>query len=235
MTNKIQKTISPKTQDQLKLSANQLPLPDTESIKKICDLYLKTHNQKHQDDKYAPVKNVLMLLGRGAIITAAILAPKTARRLSTLVRQTSDWDDWKHFNTSYLQRTLKRLESQKLVEVEYKESESQVKLTQNGHRKILKYSLDNLEINPPKHWDGKWRIIFYDIPKDHHHTRDVIRNTLNQLGFYKLQESVYIYPYSCFDQIEFLRQYYFLGSKIQYMLVEYIENHEAYKTYFNLS
>lgn len=109
-----------------------------------------------------------------------------------------------------------------------------IKLTRSGKRKILQYSLQTLSIPKPKNWDGLWRVVLYDIPKDKHHTRDLLRQTIRRLGFYPLQESVYLFPYPCFDEIDYLRQYYFLDIKVQYLLVKQIENDMAYRTYFNL-
>ena len=214
---------------------NDLPLPSDQTIKNLSDILLKQFNQKQTQQKYAPVSQVLTLLGRGAVLGAAILAPKTASYLLPLVKNSSDWDEWKHYNISYLKRTIWRLEKAKQVEITFEKGKERVFLTQNGKRKILRYSIDSLAIEKPKHWDDKWRLVLYDIPDDHSHTRDFFREILRGLGFYCVQESVYIFPYPCFDQIEFLRQFYFLKVKVQYMLVDHIENDDAFKDYFGLS
>lgn len=128
-----------------------------------------------------------------------------------------------------------RLEQQKQVKRVMKNNQEVISLTHHGKRKILQYSLEDLEIDKPKHWDGKWRLVLYDIPSTKRSLTDRIRQILMNLGFYQIQRSVYVFPYSCFDQIEFIRQYYHLSDRIQYMLIEKIESDEAYKTYFGLS
>lgn len=205
------------------------------SIIKICKILTKQFEREERISKYAKVKEVLALLGKGAILTAAILAPKSATILSPLIRESSSWDEWKQFNISYLKRTLKRLEQQKQVEVVEENGQRVICLTKNGKRKILKYSVDTITVEKPKKWDGKWRLVIYDIPSSKRHLSELIKETLKTFGFYQLQKSVYIFPYPCFDQIEFLREYYGLGSNIQYMLVKQIENDSPYKTYFALS
>lgn len=212
--------------------ANNL-LPDT-SIEKICTILTKQFEKGKQESKYARVKQVLALLGKGTLLLAAFLAPKSATIFLPLVKESSDWDTWKQFNPSYLKRTLKRLERQKEVETSVENGRQIIRLTKNGKRKILKYSLDSIFIDKPKKWDGKWRLVLYDIPSGDRKISEFVRETLKRLGFYQIQESVYILPYACFNQIEFLRQYCGLGNKVQYMLVEDIENDSAYKTYFGL-
>ncbi len=44
-------------------------------------------------------------------------------------------------------------------------------------------------------WDGKWRMVFFDIPEDKRQYRDYLRNTLKLIGFKKVQGSVWIYPH----------------------------------------
>lgn len=211
-----------------------LPLPSDTAIQKIAIVLERQQQDKERSARYAPIQEVLAMLGRGALLTGAILAPKSIANLAPLLMRSPNWDEWKHYNMSYLRRTLKELEKQKHVEIQILNDQEVVALTNHGKRKILHYSLDAMTIKKPKTWDGLWRVVIYDIPKDKNSSRDVFRETLMRLGFYKLQESVYLLPYPCFDEIEFIRQYYFLGIKVQYLLVQHIENDGVYRAYFAL-
>ena len=44
-------------------------------------------------------------------------------------------------------------------------------------------------------WDGKWRIIFFDVPEKKRHYRDYLRTILKTIGFKEFQKSIWIYPY----------------------------------------
>lgn len=220
-----------RTRKKIELSVS---LPSDDHIATLCSLLLSEYEKKTKEKRYAPVREVLAFLGSGAVLTGAILAPKAASFLYSLIRESPDWDTWKHYNTSYLQRTLKRLEKQKEVEISVENGTAVVKLTKNGKRKILKYNIDQLEIPKPMTWDLHWRLVLYDVPVSQHDLGELIRQALRSIGFYPIQKSVYLYPYPCFDQVEFLREYYGLGTSFQYMLVKKIEHDEAYKTYFKL-
>lgn len=59
-------------------------------------------------------------------------------------------------------------------------------------------------INKTKHkWDGKWRIIFFDIPEKKRRYRDELRSMLKIIGFKEFQKSIWIYPHKV---PEFLRE-----------------------------
>lgn len=109
-----------------------------------------------------------------------------------------------------------------------------ITISQAGKRRILEYSIDELKIAKQKRWDRKWRIVIYDIPKRNKSLQEVVREVLKNLGFYPIQESVYIIPYPCYKEIEFLRTYYNLSPFIKYLLVEKLEDDTTYKIYFGL-
>ncbi|MEX2090705.1 MAG: CRISPR-associated endonuclease Cas2 [Candidatus Paceibacterota bacterium] len=50
-------------------------------------------------------------------------------------------------------------------------------------------------------WDGKWRIVIFDIPEELHKKRNYLRSKLKNLGFHMLQKSVFIIPYPCEEEL----------------------------------
>jgi DNA-binding PadR family transcriptional regulator len=210
-------------------------LPKESQLAKIASLLTEKFTREENERKWAKTKQILTLLTKGTFLTMSLIAPKTASATHHLLQEEKDWNTWKRFNPSYLRQTLKRLEKQKAVEIVEENGMQVVKLTSKGKRRILKYAISELEVKKPKTWDRKWRLVIYDISNSQKQLQVLIRETLKNLGFFAMQESVYIYPFPCFDEIEFLREYYGLGSQIQYLLVEEIENDQVYKTYFNLT
>lgn len=208
--------------------------PSQDQLAKISQLLERKFAAQEHQKKYAPVKEILTLIGRGAIISMALLAPKTAVVAKNLLEEGKDWEAWKRFNPSYLRYTLKRLEKQKVIEIIEENNKQVVKLSKKGQRKILRYALEELKIKKPKVWDRKWRIVIYDIPSLKKYLQILIRETLKRLGFVKLQESVYLLPYPCEDEIEFLREYYGLGENIKILTAAKLEDDEAYQTYFGI-
>lgn len=204
-----------------------------QEIKKLAVLLENQVKKEKREKTYASVKEVLSFLAQGSIIAFSFVAPN-APRLLKLFRKNYDPNLWKKYNPSYLKRTIKRLEEQKLVEIDQKNDEQIVKITQAGKQKTLKYAIGSLMVQTPKTWDGKWRIIIYDVPENRRNFRDTIRDFLKDLGFLEIQRSVYLLPYPCQEQIEFLRSFYGLGENIKIIWAYKIENEKAYREYFGI-
>lgn len=45
-------------------------------------------------------------------------------------------------------------------------------------------------------WDGKWRMVLFDVPESKRRFRDYLRSLLKQLGFLQWQRSVWVSPYA---------------------------------------
>ncbi|MBU4480284.1 hypothetical protein KKG48_02480 [Patescibacteria group bacterium] len=109
-----------------------------------------------------------------------------------------------------------------------------VRLTKKGEKELLKYELGDLEIKKPKKWDKKWRTVIFDVKEKRRGTRAILRKTLNRLGFVKLQNSVWVFPYECQELVIMLKSNLFLGKDVLYMTVEKIENDKWLKEFFGI-
>lgn len=110
-----------------------------------------------------------------------------------------------------------------------------VALTKEGKKRAGKYQIDDLYIERPNKWDGKWRIVIFDIPNSSHIIRNIFRRKLKEFGFYLLQKSVWIYPFKCQEEINFLRE--FLGvnkQQIQVLEVNRLENDNFLRKVFKI-
>src|SRR3989344_1729183 len=131
------------------------------------------------------------------------------------------------YETWRTRQRLKQFEKRRYVALERDpHGRMTVRITKHGMRRALTYNLDMLKLAIPVRWDGKWRVVMFDIPVRYGHVRDVFRMRLRQLGLFLLQESVYVSPYPCFDEVEFLRELYGVSFTVRYLLVERIEDDE---------
>lgn len=74
-----------------------------------------------------------------------------------------------------------------------KDNERFIRLTKHGQLEAL-LAKARLPEKSDK-WDGKWRLIIFDIPEDSHDKRDFFRHLLKLNNFKKLQASVFVNPY----------------------------------------
>lgn len=133
-------------------------------------------------------------------------------------------------------QVIRKLEKQRFVTMRENANGSvTVTVARRGMVRALTYQLDTMKLSIPEQWDKKWRVVIFDIPVKYNRTRDLFRMRLQQLGLYKLQESVYISPYSCFDEVEFLRELYGVPFTVRYLLLEKVEEDAFLKRHFHLT
>lgn len=189
------------------------------------------------EKKYPTTRQILYLAGVGAFIASSLIFPNLHKMLGgkridfeSLLFE----DEWEGFDEPRLRQRLKELHKQKVVRIYQHKDKYLVQITKKGRKRLLQYKLEDLEIPKPSSWDRRWRIVAYDIPKEKKSARDALRTTLKRLGFFALQESVYLYPYPCNDAIEFIREIYNVGEHVTLLTVGYLEDEEVYRKYFEL-
>jgi DNA-binding transcriptional regulator PaaX len=109
-----------------------------------------------------------------------------------------------------------------------------LKLSDKGREQLAKYELGDYFEEKPSSWDGKYRIIIFDIPETKKLIRKALRKQLIEWGFIHLQHSVWVYPYECQEIITLLKTRFGIMSDALYMVVESIENDRWLKREFNL-
>ncbi len=184
-------------------------------LKELLSLVKKEKGDLDKAERFEKQKIVLMLLAAGSLLTLSLVAPGVARLGKFFRWDLSDGDDWKVFNPRYLRWALKSLEKQKFVEFKKKGSFDQVIITEKGQKRIIELNLENIAISKPRVWDHKWWLVFYDILKGGDRVRDQFRGYLKSLGFYQLQESVYLHAYHCDREVEFLKNYLGIGQEVR--------------------
>ena len=107
-------------------------------------------------------------------------------------------------------------------------------LTKDGEKKLRQWALQEYKFMRPQKWDKKWRVIIFDIPEKKKKVRDQIRNLLVSAGFFRLQDSVWVYPYDCEDIIGLLKTDFGIGRDLLYMIVDEIENDKHLREEFGL-
>ena len=108
-------------------------------------------------------------------------------------------------------------------------------LTKNGKQQAKALSLFGSSINfkKPKQWDGKWRIVLFDIPEKDRLFRDILREHLYALGFFKLQHSVFVSPYPFEKPILELVTLYSAEPYVRVVTAAAIDNDSKLKKHFS--
>jgi CRISPR-associated endonuclease Cas2 len=143
--------------------------------------------------------------------------------------------DWKEIEKRKLLRIVKEFYENRLIDYKEREDGSiYVVLTKDGQKKALEYQFDELKIKKPEKWDKKWRIVIFDIPEKKKKAREALRDKLKNLGFKELQKSVFVHPYECEDEIDFITEVFEIRSYVRFLRVEAFTNDEQFKLKFKL-
>ena len=110
----------------------------------------------------------------------------------------------------------------------------QLRLTKKGESALRRLEMHDYAAPKPARWDHKWRVLIFDVPEYRKGLRDKIRRTLEVIGFTRLQDSVWIYPYDCEDLMTLLKADFHIGKDLLYMVVDTLENDSALKSRFGL-
>ncbi|KKQ31626.1 MAG: Repressor in the phenylacetic acid catabolism [Candidatus Nomurabacteria bacterium GW2011_GWA1_37_20] len=106
------------------------------------------------------------------------------------------------------------------------------KITPKGEARLRAVVIDDVEVKTSKNWDGKWRLVMYDLPIRFKKIRNAFRWKLQDLGFFQFQKSVWIYPYPCEEEILFVADFYGVRKHIEILEVNKILDDRQLKTHF---
>lgn len=110
-----------------------------------------------------------------------------------------------------------------------------LKLTKKGKVEALLARLASTDKKMKVKWDGKWRLIIWDIPESSRQQRNKIRYFVRNLGFYKLQLSVFVRPYSLpTEAVSYLKESGLI-KYIRFLRVDRIDDDGFLFKYFDLS
>ncbi len=97
---------------------------------------------------------------------------------------------------SELALALKRLRENGFVEL-VDDEEITFRLTDSGRDRALWLKMKNTN----ETWDGKWRVVIWDVPEKRRVARDLLRYKLKQLGFQCFQKSVWACKKNCTKEL----------------------------------
>lgn len=132
-------------------------------------------------------------------------------------------------------RTLWQLRQTKMVSFLEEGEKVRIVLTEAGKKKTLFYQLEDMVIKKPKHWDGTWHIVVFDIPEKKKQARNALTEKIRELGLLMFQKSVWIYPYDCKDEIDFIAQFFEVGRYVHYIVTKSITNDSLLRERFGFA
>jgi len=178
----------------------------------------------------SPVKKKILLLLFGGVSLGLAGSPRGQIRV---IKQMAD--EWRKINKRNLFRNLHDLYNYGYISWKEKsDGTCEVIITKKGIGHVKFLDLGNLAINKPHKWDSRWRIVFFDIPEKERRARNALREKLRDLGFYEMQKSVFVFPYECQDEINFVISVFNIKPYVQYAEMMNPTNELSLRKFFKL-
>lgn len=170
-------------------------------------------------------KALLAVVSTTAILATAVMAPNVLRAFEQL-----------GIVGSRRRESISRARSKLLRDgLLSRDKNGYLILTKAGRTELARKQLAQYKIENPRKWDGRWRMIIFDIPEKRRRTRDQIRHTLNNIGFFRLQDSIWVYPYNCEDLIALLKSDMQIGKDLLYVIADSLEGDNILRNHFGLA
>jgi len=169
-------------------------------------------------------KDVLKILAAGGILTASLALPNLPQVLKFL-GVVGAKDKYR------VKRTIYNLKNKRLVNFY---ENGVIEITEKGKKKVLQFDIEEMKINIPPKWDGYWRIVIFDIPEKFKKARNALSKKIKDLGMFPLQKSVFVYPFECRDEINFISEFFRVGKFTQYIVAKEIDSENFLKQHFGL-
>ncbi|MBI2097377.1 MAG: CRISPR-associated endonuclease Cas2 [Candidatus Vogelbacteria bacterium] len=168
----------------------------------------------------SPLKQKVLLLLATGVVLSLTRSPKQYYKMVKAAAR-----EWKFINRRYLWRLVREFKNERLVDFREKDNgEIMITLNKRGKTLILNFDFDKLEIPEPAFWDKKWRLVIFDVPERKRRARNALRQKLVELGFRELQRSVFIHPYDCQREIDFVVEFFEVRPCVRLVTAEKITN-----------
>ncbi len=173
---------------------------------------------------------LLAAVGLTGVVLVAAVAPNLPVALSRL-------PSMQRAKLKYQYRSvLGRLAAQGYVIFEQRDGKKYARITDKGRKTLaLEQEKGKLDLSKKRRWDRRWRVVIFDVPERRRVIRGRLRRTMQELGFVRLQDSVWVFPYDCEDFVALLKADLKIGHSVLYMIVEEIENDKRLREHFALT
>ena len=142
--------------------------------------------------------------------------------------------DIHNYTAKQLTTAIVDLKRQKLIQKKKDYNGSiLVSLTDKGILRAINYKFRRLEHKKQK-WDGKWRMVAFDIPRECEKGRKALVYRLKMGGFYEMQESIFLYPYDCKNEIDAITKFFKIEKYVKFGLLDCIDDQDKIKIRFGI-
>lgn len=180
--------------------------------------------------KLRPTTQKILILLLGGVTLALSSSPRKHFQIIKSIQKNWEWIDRHN-----LYRNIKTLYRSRLIDKkDNPDGTTRLILNDLGRAHAIRYKIGEMKIRPMKKWDLKWRIVMFDIPEKQKKARDALAHSLKNIGFHQFQKSVFINPFECRDELDFVIEFFNVRPYVRFLLTEKIDDDLVWKKKFAL-
>lgn len=180
--------------------------------------------------KFGSVQQKILLVLSGGLMLGMTRSPIQYYKILGVIR-----DEWKAIDDPVFRKSIEQLHKRGYVNKSGQGKKVEYKITNQGFAQARLISVQSVQLPKERTWDKRWRLIFSDIPEKHKRVRDSLRFVLVSLGCKQMQKSVWIYPFECREQIDFVLKCHHAQKYVSYAVVDLLTNDDMFRKHFKLS
>ena len=164
----------------------------------------------------------------GGVVLVAATIPNAAQ----LLRFFPGFKKGARFNYK-AKSVLGRLADKGCIEFVEENGKRRARITEKGEQ-MLQLETQKVTMTRKRRWDRRWRIVIFDIPERRRSVRSKLRRYMQEYGFVRLQDSVWVYPHDCEDLVALVKANFRIGADVLYLIVERLEHDKHLREHFAL-
>ncbi|MCL5435661.1 MAG: hypothetical protein M1275_01105 [Patescibacteria group bacterium] len=106
-------------------------------------------------------------------------------------------------------------------------------ITPMGRKWLTRAEALELKI-PRQNWDGRWRLVSFDIPEAQKTARHLFSRKLKKLGFYNFQRSLFLIPYPCEKELAILTNSFKIAPHVHIFTADHFANDKKLRKIFGV-
>ncbi|MEK7136264.1 MAG: hypothetical protein AAB821_01605 [Patescibacteria group bacterium] len=171
-------------------------------------------------------KIVLKTILAVGLVTIALVAPNVAQIFKYF--KPKDFNERRR-----VKQSLSRLQKRGLIK-QKGAMDGYFVLTAKGKAKAMRYQVETMKIPRQRKWDKKWRLVMFDVPEEKKRARQAINYALKKIGCVQYQKSVFITPFPCEKEVDFVGETFDVRSYMRIVFAEQIEKSGEFERKFDL-
>lgn len=121
-----------------------------------------------------------------------------------------------------IKKALRLLQIKGLIEYTPEDEHAPIYITKKG---FFRYTRRKFKQTKYEKWDHLWRLIIFDI-SECSNVRRKFQHCLKSIGCFKIQKSIYAYPFDCKNDIKSLASNFSVSTHVEVLTIPNLGSHE---------